>query len=280
MAVYVKDDPRLFRRALWSNVLKQTAQPEQLVIAVDGPVTSALEAVLNDARHEFSRRLGTDFLSVVRLPENRGAAAARNAGIALCRGDYIALADADDVSLPERFRLQKSMLDLHPDIDVVTAWQYDYHVELGRNVALNTCPELPDEIAAQLQTRNPVCQPSMMIRRQVFERHGGYDESVGLLEDYDLHLRWNAQGVRYRCLQMPLVRVSVSSDLYRRRGGFRYARRELAFRLKAARLGYLARGARFYCVTALYVVFRLIPPEVRRRCYVLVRKRDDAWIPS
>lgn len=280
IAVYGRDDPQLFRRALWSNVLEQSERPQQLVVAVDGPVPSTIDDVLNEAAAEFNACLGAGFMNVVRLPENRGAAAARNAGIPICHGDYIALADADDVSLPERFLLQKSALDRNLHIDVVTAWQYDYHIEREQIVAVNKCPKHPYQIRALLQTRNPVCQPSMMIRAPLFTHHGAYDESVPLLEDYELHLRWHARGVRYCCLQMPLVRVSVSSDLYRRRGGLAYARRELAFRLLARRRGYLTGGFRFYCIAFLYTVFRLIPHDVRRQCYVLVRKRAREPMPS
>ena len=275
IAVYAKDDPALFRESLWSNVLGQDDLPDQLVVAVDGPVGREIDEVLEWARVAFGARLGAGFMTVLRLPENRGVAAAMNQAIPHCRGDVIARADADDISYPERFSLQKAALLQNPDIDVVTAWQHDFNVDEQRVVAINRCPEFPDEIRATLQLRNPVCQPSMMIRAETFRRHGAYDETVPLLEDYELHLRWTSAGVRYRCLQFPLVRVSVSSALYRRRGGFAYARREFAFRMRAARRGILATGLRFYAVTALYVVFRSVPASVRRRLYVLVRGRPE-----
>ncbi|SAK92948.1 glycosyl transferase family protein [Caballeronia hypogeia] len=275
VAVYVKDDPSLFRLSLWSNALDQSERPDHLVVVADGPLSPELEHVLDEAAAAFGEQLGPHFMTLVRLPENRGLAAARNASIAQCRSDYIALADADDISLPERFRLQKLVLDADRETDVVTAWQYDYRLEEGRIVGINKCPAEPEEIAALLQTRNPICHPSMMIRRDAVVRHGGYDESVRLLEDYELHLRWHAQGARYRCVQEPLVRVSVAADLYRRRGGLAYARRELAFRIRAMRRGHLAGGLRFCCITALFAVFRLVPPGVRRRCYILTRKRSS-----
>jgi glycosyltransferase involved in cell wall biosynthesis len=227
IAVYGRDDPGLFRESLWSNVLGQTELPDQLVVVVDGPVTTAIEQVLDDARSAFTMRLGSDFMTLVRLARNGGLPAALNVGIAHCRGDLIARADADDLSYPERFRLQKAVLAEHPGVDVATAWQDDYDTDHGRIVACNTCPERAKDIAALLQMRNPVCHPSMMIRADVFRRHGVYNESVALLEDYELHLRWVSQGVRYHCLQMPLVRVGVSAALYGRRGGLAYARREL-----------------------------------------------------
>jgi glycosyltransferase involved in cell wall biosynthesis len=275
IAVYAKDDPQLFRASLWSNVLGQTELPDQLVVVVDGPVGAAVDRVLGDARIAFTERLGPAFMTVVRLRRNGGVAAAMNRGLPHCRGELIARADADDLSYPERFRLQKALLAKHEDVDVVTAWQHDFSLEEQKIVATNRCPEYADEIRARLQVRNPVCQPSMMIRADIFRRHGAYNESIPLLEDYELHLRWVSQGVRYRCLQLPLVRVGVSAALYGRRGGLAYARREFAFRLKAERSGLLRGGPRFYVVTMLYLLFRSVPAAVRRRLYFLVRARGD-----
>jgi len=280
IAVYAKDDPQLFRESLWSNVLGQTEMPDQLVVVVDGPITAALERVLDDARAAFTARLGSDFMTLVRLRRNAGLPAALNAGIAHCRGDLIARADADDLSYPERFRLQKAVLAERPDVEVATAWQHDYDTDRGRIVACSKCPEQARQIAALLQTRNPVCHPSMMIRADVFRRHGVYNESVALLEDYELHLRWVSQGVRYHCVQVPLVRVGVSAALYSRRGGLAYARRELRFRMNAHRQGVLRGGPRFYAVTLLYFVFRSVPAAVRRRLYFLVRARGDEAVPT
>jgi glycosyltransferase involved in cell wall biosynthesis len=273
IAVYGKDDPELFRESLHSNVLGQTDMPDQLVVVVDGPVGDAINAVLEDARIAFEASLGPDFMTVLRLPVNRGVAAAMNQGIPCCRCELIARADADDISYPDRFRLQKAALAEHPDLDVVTAWQHDFSLDEKKIVAINQCREYPDQINALLQLRNPVCQPSMMIRANVFRVHGSYDETVPLLEDYELHLRWTSQGVRYRCIQEPLVRVSVSSALYERRGGLSYARREFAFRMNAVRRGLLSGGPRFYLVAMLYLLFRSVPAGVRRRLYVLVRAR-------
>lgn len=280
IAVYGKDDPELFRESLRSNVLGQSEMPDQLVVVVDGPVGDAINGVLEDACVAFNARCGPDFMTVLRLPENRGVAAAMNQGIRRCRCELIARADADDVSYPDRFRLQKAVLAEHPDVGVVTAWQHDFSLDEKKIVATNQCPEYSDPINALLQLRNPVCQPSMMIRAEVFRLHGAYDETVPLLEDYELHLRWTSEGVRYRCIQTPLVRVSVSSALYRRRGGLKYARREFAFRLNAARRGFFTGGPRFYLVTMLYVLFRSVPAGVRRRLYILVRARANEVAPQ
>ncbi len=280
IAVYGRDDPALFRDSLWSNVLQQTEKPDQLVVVVDGPCPRAIEVVLDEARAAFSAELGAGFMTVLRLPENRGVAAAMNLGIPSCRGDLIARADADDISYPDRFRLQKAALANSPGIDVVTSWQHDFSLEEQRVIAINRCPAQPDEIRALLQFRNPVCQPSMMIRAAVYRQHGGYSEAVPLLEDYELHLRWTSAGVRYLCLQVPLVRVTVSSALYVRRGGFAYAFRELRFRFASMHRGNLSGGPRFYAVSMLYFGFRVVPSWVRRRLYFLVRARSSGVVKS
>jgi glycosyltransferase involved in cell wall biosynthesis len=279
VAVYRNDDPALFRESLRSNVLGQSEMPDQLIVMVDGPVGDAINRVIEDAQTQLGAHCGAEFMTVVRLPENRGVAAAMNIGIPHCRCDLIARADADDISYPDRFHLQKAVLATRPEVDVVTAWQHDFSLDENRIVATNRCPESADQINAVLQFRNPVCQPSMMIRADVFRVYGAYDEKVPLLEDYELHLRWTSKGVRYFCIQMPLVRVSVSSALYVRRGGLKYARREFAFRLSAVRRGLLNGGPRFYLITLLYFLFRSVPASVRRRLYVLVRSGTKDGAP-
>jgi glycosyltransferase involved in cell wall biosynthesis len=271
VAVYRNDDPALFRESLHSNTLGQGEMPDQLIVMVDGPVGDAIDRVIKDLQTQLDALCGPEFMTVIRLPENRGIAAALNIGISRCRCDLIARADADDISYPDRFRLQKAVLGERPDLGVVIAWSHDFNLDENRIVATNRCPQNTEEINALLQLRNPICHPSMMICADVFRLNGAYDETAPLLEDYELHLRWASKGVRYFCIQMPLVRFSISSALYVRRGGLRYARNECAFRLSAARRGLFKAGPRFYFVTLLYLLFRSVPAGVRRRLYGLVR---------
>ena len=101
IAVYANDDPELFRESLHSNVLGQTEMPDQLVVVVDGPVSDAIDNVLEEAHAAFDACRGADFMTVLRLPKNRGVAAAMNQGIPCCRCELIARADDLVVDLTE-----------------------------------------------------------------------------------------------------------------------------------------------------------------------------------
>lgn len=65
MALYFRDDPRLFKQAVES-VFKNTLPPNELVIVIDGPIGSNLEGVLEGLKAKFSR------IKIVRLEENGG----------------------------------------------------------------------------------------------------------------------------------------------------------------------------------------------------------------
>jgi glycosyltransferase involved in cell wall biosynthesis len=88
------------RRAIWS-VLDQTHRNLELIVVDDGSTdqTAALVGGLGEPR-----------LRYVRLERNRGQAAARNAGIAACRGELIAFQDSDDVWMPTKLARQLEVL--------------------------------------------------------------------------------------------------------------------------------------------------------------------------
>jgi hypothetical protein len=109
--------------------------------------------------------------------------------------------DADDEMMPERLSAQVKLLENRPAIgvasslvefggDAVAAHGYALHVEW-----INTLRE-PEEIAVNRFVESPVAHPSVMFRRELVERHGGYRDS-GEPEDYELWLRWMEAGVRF-----------------------------------------------------------------------------------
>ena len=163
------------------SVLAQTRPVEEIIVVDDGSTDGS-----GDALHaEFGDRVIT-----VRQA-NAGVSAARNRGMALARGRYLALLDSDDEWLPEKTARQVAFLEAHPDFGMVLCDVERIDADrrtidfLGRRAIL---PEdgwvLPRVLA------NPALAPvSAMFRREVFEDVGGFDESLRTAEDLDFHLR-------------------------------------------------------------------------------------------
>ncbi|MBE0644480.1 MAG: glycosyltransferase [Bacteroidetes bacterium] len=139
-----------------------------------------------------------------------GIVSALNAGLAAARGTYIARMDADDASLPGRLTHQRAYLDAHPDIGLVggqvefggdhgSARGYALHVDW-----LNTL-STPEDIMLARFIESPFAHPSVMFRRELVERYGGYRDGA-FPEDYELWLRWMDAGVRMARVDAPVLR--------------------------------------------------------------------------
>jgi glycosyltransferase involved in cell wall biosynthesis len=137
---------------------------------------------------------------------NRGCAAARNTGIGLARGPYLAFVDSDDTAPPDKLALQAPILDRHPEVGFVYGQSLAFGAELACEQRL--VPILPDadgSVAAGLFLTTRIGFDSVLVRREAVERAGGFDESLLYNEDTDLLLRvaldWKAV-----CLDVPTGR--------------------------------------------------------------------------
>ena len=169
------------------------------------------------------------------MREHEGLAAALNAGLAACRGEFIARMDADDESHPERLDEQRALLRARPHLGLVGCL-----VEFGGDRGANAGYALhvdwinslvtQEEIALHRFIESPLAHPSVMFRRELVARLGGYGAG-DFPEDYELWLRWLDAGVRMA--KVPRVLLTWHDTATRlSRTDERYAP-EAFFRMKA-----------------------------------------------
>jgi len=157
--------------------------------------------VVDDASRDGSLRVieahGTQ-VRTIRQPENAGGAAARNRGFAAASGEYLMFLDADDVIGPEVLdALVRTARDT-PDAVAVCRWQRLVQRD-GRWTSAPPETSLPrpdaDPLLGWLEgVWVPPC--AVLWRRDVYERVGGWDETLTMNDDGDLMMRALARGVR------------------------------------------------------------------------------------
>jgi glycosyltransferase involved in cell wall biosynthesis len=153
----------------------------------------AFEVVLvDDGSRDRTSEIAQTFPVRYVRQENQGLPAARNAGLALARGDLIAFLDDDDVLPPTKLSVQVRYLDEHPTTGCVLGRQ-EWILEEG----VEPPPMVRDPIFGELGGIQLV---TAMIRRHVLEELGGFDPSYLYAEDRDLFIRMRGCGVEIAVL--------------------------------------------------------------------------------
>jgi glycosyltransferase involved in cell wall biosynthesis len=172
------------------NVFQQAYQSIELIVVDDGS-TDNTESTL--------KRYG-DRIRVIRQA-NAGPAVARNRGVRESRGSLIAFQDSDDLWHPAKLERQVALLQKDRSIPVCLCGVLLRQVD-GRpftsfehsRIRLTSEEGIWLNVLEVLATRFVFFNQAVVIRREVFERAGGFPEDLKYLEDYDLPLRLALEG--------------------------------------------------------------------------------------
>jgi len=180
MPVY--NGERYLREAVES-ILDQTFTDFEFVIVDDGSTDNTWQILQSYAANEPR-------IVLVRNETNVGVARSLNKGLELARGEYVARMDADDVSLPGRLTAQVAFLDEHPEVGVLGC-AVQVIDGCGNPSRIRRFPAEHGVIKWCLCFDDPIAHPTVMMRREVVGRVGGYSTDLLTAEDYDLWRRLN-----------------------------------------------------------------------------------------
>lgn len=195
---------------------------ESLDSIFDHPPDCDFEVILvNDGSTDDTRNILIEYTQQpnVRLLENaynEGISVSRNRALLICQGEYVAIHDADDISLPGRFQMEIDYLDSHPEISFMGGHAIKISTT-GETIGSMVYPPKNTQQAFGIITRfklNPIIDPSCMYRREVVINNGGYtmDPELRTVLDFELWCRLLVRGYRLANIQEPLIKYRINPN--------------------------------------------------------------------
>ena len=184
------------------SILSQSFNNLELIIIDDGSNDNTGEIVnsFNDPRVKY------------KLIPHQGRSKALNIGLDMCSYDWIALMDADDISLPERLETQIDFLNNNPDYNVISCWYAVFNSK--KVIQILELPVDHSEIVNGLNLHSTLCHPGCIISKKLLNDYRGYrNEPYGV--DYDLWLRIKDKALFYNIPEILMLLRSRKDSLHR-----------------------------------------------------------------
>lgn len=259
MCVYGKDNPEHFKEAMES-VINQTLPPEEVVLVVDGPIPDSIQTVIDNLSSQWG------FIRVIYLQKNVGHGEARRTSLKSCRNHLVAIMDADDICVPNRFEEQIECFKKDQKLSIVGGNIKEFIGSIENVAGLREVPQNDKEIKAYMKKRCPFNQMTVMMRKADVEAAGGYMDWF-CNEDYFLWIRMALHGFTFKNLNKCLVYVRVGEEMYQRRGGWQYFMSEARLQ-NYMRLNGIIGSFRFlYNIAVRLAVQVIIPNRLRGFLY-------------
>lgn len=170
-------NPEHLRKCIES-ILNQTFTDFEFLIINDSPENIELDSIVNSYNDPRIKYIKND--------KNIGISATRNKLLKLAKGEYIAIFDHDDISVPERLALQVEILDNNSAIGVVSGWMKFF----GKDNFVWETPETDLDIKINMTQNCCVAHTSAMIRKSLLiDNCIEYEEFYTPSEDYRLWAR-------------------------------------------------------------------------------------------
>ena len=194
----------MLRRAI-ASVLGQTFRDFELIVVDNGS---------RDGTEEMVRNIPDPRVRLVRRPRPEGPARARNAGIAVARGEWVAFLDNDDEWLPEKLERQMARIEQESDPKTAIIYCALFPEEAGGERRLPEEVALPEgDLTDILLRQDVIMTPTVyVVKRSALTEVGGFDHAASPVEDIDCWLRLARRGYRFAAVQEPLAVYHFHGD--------------------------------------------------------------------
>ena len=189
-----------YLRKMIESILNQTFLDFEFLILNDSPQNKNLKGIVESYKDKRIIYLENE--------KNLGISGSRNKLLALAKGDYLAIFDHDDISLPTRLEFEAKMLDENPDIGVVSS-----NIKILGKRKIKKFPEWNLDIKRRLVNHGcVVAHSASMIRKSVLiENNIKWEEKYSPCEDYRL---WGQliDKTMFHNIQEPLILYRVHEN--------------------------------------------------------------------
>ena len=231
MTVYKKDNPEYFQQSLKS-MLEQSVPPDEVLVITDGPITDELQTVIDTLDKNYP-----GIINEIRLNENVGLGTALKIGVPKCKHELIARMDSDDISLPDRCKLQLKAFAENPLLDIVGFSIKEFSGCVDNIVGERKVPESNTEIYKFAKLRDPFNHPTVMFRKSKIISSGNYGD-YRKNQDSDLWIKMMSNNAVCMNLSSDQFRFRFDDATYARRKNWLNTRSLLEIRYKAWKSGY------------------------------------------
>jgi len=227
-------------RAVWfyeaaSSVLDQTCPPNYMLITIDGDLLPDQEAILVELKSNYRDVM----ISEVRRKAVNSRGVLLGEAVNECQTELVAIMDADDIALKDRFQKQLNMFTENSELDVVGSWVEEISPRDETHSTLRIVPHRHSDIYAFAKYRNPINNMTVMFKKKSVLAAGNY-QGMQNFADYWLWIRMLESGAVFGNLSEVLVRARAAEAMIERRSGVKYVISEANFYRHCHKVGFLS----------------------------------------
>lgn len=264
MPVYEKVEPEQLKLSIES-LLKQTMKPNEIVIIKDGKLTKQLDEILEDYKEKYQ-----DLFFLYQTSQKLGVGLSLQKGVKLCKNEYIARMDADDICLLNRFEKQFHYLEENKEVDICGSWIEEYDEEMKKIISIRKVAVEDKDIKDKLKIMCAFNHMTIIFKKSIVMKVGNYRDMK--LEDYDLFVRLAENDCIMHNLPECLVKVRGGESCYERRSGMPYIKGIIEIQNLLFESGYI--NFLLYLINmVLRVILAIVPRKIKTCIYPkIVRK--------
>ena len=238
-------------------MIDQTIKPDEIVIVYDGKLTPELYQTMDEFINKFP-----GLFTIIENKKNMGLGLSLNRGLEVCRNEFIARMDTDDISLLDRCEKQLNLFKKNSNLDICSGYIDEFIGEPGNIVSTRCVPKNNEEIYEYIKKRCPINHVAALFKKKSVINAGGYLDCFWN-EDYYLWIRMYEKKAIFANIDNPLVLVRIGKEMYQRRGGKKYFKSEIFLQNYMLKKKIINYHTYILNIIKRFIVQILLPSKIR-----------------